>query len=61
MTTSVIPRRLKGHVDFQDRIVFFDTPGFDDPSVTPAKILQEISNWLKQTYVWFGYGFEYQI
>ena len=49
-TRTVTPWRLKGHAEFQDRIVFLDTPGFDDTSRTDMEILQEIATWLQKTY-----------
>ena len=33
------------------KIVFVDTPGFDDTKKTDSEILMMISNWLEKTYV----------
>ncbi|KAF9533604.1 P-loop containing nucleoside triphosphate hydrolase protein [Crepidotus variabilis] len=50
VTEAVEAIRLRGHSNYQDRIVLVDTPGFDDTYRSDMEILQLIGEWLKRTY-----------
>ncbi|KAI6040123.1 P-loop containing nucleoside triphosphate hydrolase protein, partial [Pisolithus marmoratus] len=48
-TKEVRPVRYP-HSDGIRNIVFLDTPGFDDTSITDVQILRQIAHWLNATY-----------
>jgi hypothetical protein len=47
-TTEVRAVRLYNHPVHGDRLVFVDTPGFDNIDKSDLEILQIISNWLQK-------------
>jgi predicted GTPase len=47
-TTEVRAVRLFNHPVYDDRLVFVDTPGFDDTNKSDLEILQMVSNWLQR-------------
>ncbi|TFK33953.1 hypothetical protein BDQ12DRAFT_690350 [Crucibulum laeve] len=49
-TTELHAVRLRRHAQKGDRIVFIDTPGFDNTHRSDLEILQTISKWLTDTY-----------
>jgi predicted GTPase/exonuclease VII small subunit len=49
-TTEVRAVRLFNHSVYGDRLVFVDTPGFDDTNKSDLEILEMISKWLQKVY-----------
>ncbi|KAF8811578.1 hypothetical protein BYT27DRAFT_7183855 [Phlegmacium glaucopus] len=49
-TTEVHAVRLFNHKIYGDRLVFVDTPGFDDTNKSDLEILEMISKWLQKVY-----------
>jgi predicted GTPase len=47
-TTEVRAVRLFNHPVHGDRLVFVDTPGFDNTNKSDLEILQMVSNWLQK-------------
>jgi predicted GTPase len=47
-TTEVCAVRLLNHPVHGDRLVFVDTPGFNDTNKSDLEILQMVSNWLQK-------------
>jgi hypothetical protein len=41
--------RVLHHVEFGDRLVLVESPGFDDKDRSDMEILELIGNWLKRT------------
>jgi hypothetical protein len=50
-TRNIHAVRVLHHVEFGDRLVLVETPGFDDKERSDMEILGLIGNWLKRTYV----------
>ncbi|KAK0649736.1 hypothetical protein B0T16DRAFT_136317 [Cercophora newfieldiana] len=49
--TARVEAHVGNHPDFPDRrVIFVDTPGFDDTLRTDTEVLREIVNWLNVTY-----------
>lgn len=48
-TRDIRAVRVLHHVEFGDRLVLVDTPGFDDTERSDMEILDLIANWLKRT------------
>lgn len=40
---------MYGHPKYANRLVFVDTPGFDDTNKSDMEILEMIAEWLKKT------------
>jgi hypothetical protein len=49
MTRNIHAVRVLYHVEFGDRLVLVETPGFDDAARSDIEILELIGNWLKKT------------
>ncbi|KAJ3502786.1 hypothetical protein NLJ89_g8729 [Agrocybe chaxingu] len=49
-TQDVYAVRLLNHEVYGDRLVFVDTPGFDDTDRSDMEILRMIGKWLQRTY-----------
>ena len=47
-TTEIRAVRLYNHPVHGDRLVFVDTPGFDDTNKSDLEILQMVSSWLQK-------------
>lgn len=54
VTESLTAYRVLNHEQYGSRIVFVDTPGFDDSERPDEQILEEIGKWLVKTYVEFN-------
>ena len=50
-TTEIKPVIIQHPTEESRRIIFVDTPGFDDTYVDGVKILTRIADWLAQSYV----------
>lgn len=50
-TRDIQAVRVLHHVEFGERLVLVNTPGFDDPQRSDMEILEHIGNWLKKTSV----------
>jgi hypothetical protein len=48
-TRNIHAVRYLHHVEFGDRLVLVETPGFDDKERSDIEILALIGNWLKKT------------
>ena len=48
-TTEICAVRVLNHPVHGERLVFVDTPGFDDANKSDLGILQMASNWLKKS------------
>jgi len=48
-TQGIHAVRIRHHVEFGDRLVFVDTPGFDDSERSDMEILKMIGEWLRKT------------
>lgn len=48
-TRDVRAVRVLHHVEFGDRLVLVDTPGFDDTERSDMEVLRLIADWLRKT------------
>lgn len=48
-TDQIRAVRMLQHPEYADRLVFVDTPGFNNTYKSDMEVLQLISDWLKQT------------
>jgi predicted GTPase len=51
VTDEVSAHRVMNHPKYGSKLVFVDTPGFDDTNKSDKQILEMISQWMTKTYV----------
>ena len=51
VTDEVSAHRVLNHPTHRNKLVFVDTPGFDDTNKSDKQILEMISQWMTKTYV----------